>query len=534
LSIVPASDERIGEYEVVGVLGRGATAVVYRVEDGEGRSFALKRLLAEALADPAARARFSREIEESALLEHPNLLEIHATGEHQGVPFYVMDLVEGTTLEEYLEATELPAPSEAARILRGVARGLAYLHERGLVHRDLKPANIFLAGLERTVRLGDYGLLKSTELDDLTADNERIGTPAYMSPEQFKGLKLDARSDVYQLGVLAYRLLTGQVPFTHNNFFKLGMLHTTKLPTPPSKLAEAVPAELEELVLRCLEKRPRMRYEDAAALEKDLSRFLEPFESGLLPREQVEQRLRAAEASEEPPEPEDVGVDFPAEEAPEPRPEDREPPPVDDLSDSQSTGERMAAVALNLSQGLHAMLPESSEGDPELASRRRELGLALLALGFGGALAFHAASAAPGPGLALALSLWPAARGMSTLFLADWVPGWLRTVVGLAALNAIGMVVPVLAGTPLAELVASEGSPAVSGGLSWLVPLRAPYTSVRGLLLPCLGLALLYASIRSLGRNEVARSMRELCEAAACGAGVLALSRVALEVGAGL
>lgn len=504
MNVVPESDVEIGAYRVLDVLGRGATAIVYRVEDDAGRPFALKRLVDEALAEPAGRARFAREMEEAALLEHPNLLSIHATGEHRGVPWYVMDLVEGVTLQEHLETTDLPAPAEAAHILRGVARGLAYLHQRGMVHRDLKPANIFLEGPRREVKLGDYGLLKSTELDDLTAENERIGTPAYMSPEQFKGLKLDARSDVYQLGVLAYRLLTGEVPFTHANFFKLGMLHTTKLPTRPRERNRSVPRELEELVMRCLEKRPRLRYGDAGELEKDLAVFLEPFESGQLAREVAEERMSDSQLSDS------------------------------QLSSSQSSGERMVAVAMEISDRFQAMLPESAAGDPELATRRRELGLAGIAMAFGGALALHAVSTTPEPRTALLLSLWPTCRGLAALYVDEWAPGWLRTLAGLAAINAATMAVSLLAGAPLEELVMAEGRPAVSGGLAWLVPLRAPYTSMRGLLLPCLGLSLLYASIRSLGKEEGARALRELSEAAACGAAVLALSRAAMVAGRGL
>lgn len=543
------SGRQIGRYKLLEMIGEGGFGSVWMAEQREPvrRRVALK-IIKLGMDTKQVIARFEAERQALAMMDHPNIAKVFDAGTTEtGRPYFVMEYIKGIPILEYCDTEKLDTQQRLDLFVL-VCHAIQHAHQKGIIHRDIKPTNVLITIHDGTPvpKVIDFGIAKATntELTSKTLFTEHrqlIGTPAYMSPEQFKGLKLDARSDVYQLGVLAYRLLTGQVPFAHNNFFKLGMLHTTKLPTRPSKLCEAVPGELEELVMRCLEKRPRMRYENAGELEKDLARFLEPFESGLLRRGQVEERMTAAAALSAPPHPPLASTGDEADQrgpVPPPAPPDEEPlDPFESASDelglSQSTGERMAAVALGWSDRFQAMLPESSADDPALAGFRHELALALVALGFGGALALHAASAAPGPGVALALCLWPVARGLTALFVDAWAPGWLRTLGGLAALNAASLVIPVLAGTALLEVVAREGRPAVSGGLAWLVPLRAPYTSARGLLLPCLGLGLLYASIRSLGREEGARSLRELCEAAACGAGVLALSRAAMVAGGG-
>jgi tRNA A-37 threonylcarbamoyl transferase component Bud32 len=254
------------------------------------RAVALKMVLAGEHAGPEALSRFRAEAEAIARLQHPNIVTVHEVGEHQGRPFFSLELVEGGSLAHALARRPF-TPDEAAGLLHQVARGVAYAHQRGVVHRDLKPANVLLAfeaGAEDevekwTVKIADFGLAK--QLDGIsslmpggprTASGAILGTPSYMAPEQVGGRSKEVgpATDVYALGAILYELLTGRVPFRGESTLDTLMQVANAEPVPPSRLAPGVPRDLETICLKCLAKGPAQRYTSAGELAGELKRYL--------------------------------------------------------------------------------------------------------------------------------------------------------------------------------------------------------------------------------------------------------------------
>lgn len=270
--------ERIGEYEILGLLGSGAMGRVYAARDpGLDRRVAVKVLSPSRARDPAARRRFIRESKAAAAIDHPHVVTIHRVGEHGGVPYIVMQLLEGCTLAAHGQAVgRVPVP-EVLRIGREIAAGLAAAHGRGLVHRDLKPDNVFLEGPTRSVRIIDFGLARDLgeEATKITIDGALVGTPAYMSPERIGAQELDARSDLFSLGVILYELLAGRLPFQGASVVALLAAVARGVPESLAEAAPDVPAEICELVMALIahdtERRPRDAASVAAALA-DLAR----------------------------------------------------------------------------------------------------------------------------------------------------------------------------------------------------------------------------------------------------------------------
>lgn len=495
-------DRNLDGYRITGVLGTGGMAVVFRAQEPGGAEVALKMLRdggGDSDAAQAARARFTREVEQARGLEHPNLIRVHASGEVDGSPYYVMDRIEGSTLEQYLKGVERPPFDDAVHVLKGILKGLAYLHSKNLVHRDLKPSNVFLVGRQRRVVLGDFGLLKPLEMDDLTAANERIGTPAYMSPEQFKGGRIDTRSDIYQLGVLLYRLMTGRVPFADDNFFRLGTMHLTRRPEAPRSLNPDIPEPLEAVILRCLEKRPSARYPDAGELERDLNRYLIKKEMGTASGKGLDLRSSAVARS---------------------------------LTEDDGLASRLR----------HLFAAQRAPGEsPEERERRRAAGQMVLGLG-SMALACGILWIGVRPSLPLlGLSpLWPllagevllAARGAQLLLLGDRVPAALRVGFVLAVAGAGALLLPLATGTSLEQVVVGEASLLRGDPWAHLVPMRAPFTFGRAVLTPLLALAFLLQSILSLQEERGDRALRELGDFALGAALTFSLGRCSLEVAA--
>ena len=286
----PRGDELgwLGPYRVLAELGRGGMGVVYRAEDPNlKRQVALKVMLPEVAADPRAVARFRREAEAQARVEHEHVAVIHHVGEVNGVPFLAMPLLKGQTLAAALKANARPPLAEAVRIAREVAEGLAAAHAAGLVHRDIKPANVWLDGPKRRVRILDFGLARAADPgtapapqpdgEPLTASGAIVGTPAYMSPEQALGRPIDARSDLFSLGVLLYQMATGERPFTGQSSYAVLAAVLEHDPLPPHAVEPGVPGELSALVVRLLAKDPAAR--PASATE--VARELEAIEGGI-------------------------------------------------------------------------------------------------------------------------------------------------------------------------------------------------------------------------------------------------------------
>ncbi len=464
MSVPQLLGESLGKYRITGFLGQGGMALVFRGKQPGGEEVAIKVLpAAQAASDEASRVRFRREIEVARTLDHPNLVKVLDAGEEKATLYYVMELVQGTALDKYLETVGLPPFDHAVHVVKGVCRGLAYLHEQGLVHRDLKPGNIFLMGDPPEAILGDFGLLKPLGADDLTQTNERVGTPAYMSPEQFKGLELGPGSDIYQLGVLLYRLLAGRVPFMDPNFFKLGVMHMTKVPPRPRSVNPGIPPELEEAILRCLEKAPEARYPDAGALARDLNRYF-------VRKEVAKARAEGDAGAFADPERRPLASSTPVSTA--------EP-----LAPRPSLVGRWIArlVGLAAAGALLATFPALTE---------RAAGHPLET-----AVGFEVA--------AVVLGAWHLTRAVDLAW--QW-----QAMVAVSALHALAFLPEVASGARLAALAASEVRDLGGAVFACMEPMRAPFTYARLVHLPVVGLACMALSLRALLVEDRTRALAEL------------------------
>ena len=277
-SDAPPLPERIGEYVVLGEIGRGGMGVVYRAEDPHlKREIALKVMLPQFAANPDAKARFVREARAQAKVEHDHVAAIFQVAEQGGVPYLVMPLLKGMTLQAAIKANPRPPLQEVIRIGREVAEGLAAAHEKGLVHRDIKPANVWLEGKKLRVKVLDFGLARVADADatdatdgPVTAEGAIVGTPAYMSPEQARGDAVDFRTDLFSLGVLLYQMSAGELPFQGKS--ALAVLSALALHVPPPLIMKnpSVPPALSHLVDRLLSKSAAGRPPTAEVVAEEL------------------------------------------------------------------------------------------------------------------------------------------------------------------------------------------------------------------------------------------------------------------------
>jgi len=254
----------IGKYQLRRQLGRGAMGVVYEAFDSViERTVALKLLrtdvfAAEQLAD--VRARFKREAHSAGKLSHPNIVTIFDYGEHDGAPYIAMDLMSGQELSRRLEAgARLPLP-ETVRIITELLAALSYAHEGGVVHRDIKPSNLFLLR-DGTLKVVDFGVAR-VESSELTETGAILGTPAYMSPEQFLGLPVDGRSDLFSVGIILYHLLTGDRPFSGSPTTIMQKV-LRQDPIEPTALNPTLAADWDTVIKRALAKKPEQRFQTA-------------------------------------------------------------------------------------------------------------------------------------------------------------------------------------------------------------------------------------------------------------------------------
>jgi eukaryotic-like serine/threonine-protein kinase len=271
----------LGHFRIVGKLGHGGMGTVYEaIDDRLDRRIALKVLRDDFAIDDARRLRFFREARSAAAVAHPNIATVHEIGETDGQIYIAMELIEGRTLRRVL-AEERVSAYEAARIGKEIARGLAKAHEKGIVHRDLKPDNVMVAP-DRSVKVLDFGVAKVADVPgeapldvqvDVTHEGQLIGTPAYMSPEQAIGAPVDARSDVFAFGVVLYEMVTKTRPFERISGVASLVATACDTQEPPSKRNPLVPAELERIIQKCLEKKPALRYANAGELLADLERI---------------------------------------------------------------------------------------------------------------------------------------------------------------------------------------------------------------------------------------------------------------------
>jgi tetratricopeptide (TPR) repeat protein/tRNA A-37 threonylcarbamoyl transferase component Bud32 len=264
-------------YEVLAILGRGGHGIVYRVKHLKlKRIAALKMLLTGEYASATELARFMREAEAIATLQHPNIVQIYDVGEVDGRPYFTMEFVGGGSLAQKLGGVPQPA-RYSATVAESLARAIHTAHIAGIVHRDVKPANVLLT-LDGTPKISDFGLARYLEGQaDVTLGPAKVGTPSYMAPEQVVGRpgSVGPPADIYGLGATLYELLTGRPPFRGETATETERQLLTREPVPPSQLNAKVPRDLETICLKCLQKEPTRRYESALALTDDLRRFEE-------------------------------------------------------------------------------------------------------------------------------------------------------------------------------------------------------------------------------------------------------------------
>src|SRR3954470_8915837 len=260
-------------YEIVREIARGGMANVYLAQDRKlDRPVALKVLPAELSRDSTFVERFRLEAQAAASLNDPTIVAVYDWGQEQETSFIVMEYVEGRTLRDVISEGPME-PVAAAQIAAEIAKALAAAHRAGVVHRDIKPGNVLMTP-SGEVKVADFGIARANGAGDgLTKTGAVMGTATYFSPEQAQGLAVDARSDIYSLGIVLYEMLTGVVPFAGDSAVSVAYLHVREPVVAPSRRKPGIPPALEAIVLTCREKDPASRYQTADQLRTDLLRF---------------------------------------------------------------------------------------------------------------------------------------------------------------------------------------------------------------------------------------------------------------------
>ncbi len=271
-----------GRYQLEGLLGRGGMAEVWRAMDTRlGRPVAVKQLRADLATDPTFQARFRREAQSAAGLNHPTIVAVYDTGEepdpHTGVsvPYIVMELVEGQTLRDVLRDGRKILPERALELTQGVLDALSYSHKAGIIHRDIKPANVMLTRTGQ-IKVMDFGIARAVADTSATMTQTAavIGTAQYLSPEQARGETVDARSDLYSAGCLLFELLVGRPPFVGESPVSVAYQHVREMPMAPSELDPVITPDIDAITLKALAKSPDDRYQSAREMWRDMARVL--------------------------------------------------------------------------------------------------------------------------------------------------------------------------------------------------------------------------------------------------------------------
>lgn len=355
---------RIGRYEILRPLGKGAMGVVYLAQDPQiERTLALKTVRfdgpSQSFSMTEAKARFLKEAKISGRLQHPNIVTVYDVGEDEGVLYLAMEYISGGSLSQRLADPGSFPLVERIRVLSEVADALSHAHQRGVLHRDVKPANILLTDAS-SAKVTDFGIGKLLTGDtDLTTTGQMIGSPAYMSPEQVRGDKLDVRSDIFSLGVVLYQTLTLRKPFPADTLTTLVYQILHDEPVDPLRHNEELPPEISEIARQCLAKNREERYGDAAELADDLRALIgiAPLVSTTGLSESKVGRARAAAAAAAA-----AAPATPPTPAPSGAPQKASPPPPVDLSASRRLSRSGGRTSMTSSQHSPAALAGAAVG----------------------------------------------------------------------------------------------------------------------------------------------------------------------------
>lgn len=269
-----ASGVYFGRYRIIGEIGRGGMGRVFKAYDPHlDREVALKVLRHGEGASEKDIERFLREAQTTAKLRHPNIVALYDIGNENEQNFFIMDFISGVPLKRFVQNYSLTI-SQIVSIMIKVTQAVGYAHNCGVIHRDLKPSNIMLTE-NREPKVMDFGLAKISAHESISKTGDVLGTPAYMSPEQAKSEIIDRRTDIYSLGVTLYELLCGRPPFVGSSYLDVLYQVVHHEPTPLRSFTSQVPSILDAICLKCLEKNPRKRYQDAQELITDLQNFLD-------------------------------------------------------------------------------------------------------------------------------------------------------------------------------------------------------------------------------------------------------------------
>jgi predicted Ser/Thr protein kinase len=265
--------ERLGPYRVEERIGAGGMGVVYRaLDEALQRHVALKTLLPALAADPEFVARFKREAQSAAALNHPNITQIYTIGQEGPIPFFAMELIRGRSLEAIVKEKGAIPAAEATGYVLQAAKGLRHAAQKKLIHRDIKPSNLMLAE-DGVLKITDFGLAKAARSETrLTATGDVLGSPGYISPEQASGAALDARSDIYSLGATFFHLVTGRLPFEAPTPVAMIVKHLSEPLRSPRAVNPAVPYPVASAIQKMMAKRPGERFQDYEVLIRELER----------------------------------------------------------------------------------------------------------------------------------------------------------------------------------------------------------------------------------------------------------------------